>query len=115
MIKLDTAFVTTDTSVIGGVQTVASTDTLRVSYVELNLIGGSVMAMVERGTLIDSVFTPNMFKLRIELHADGNFSSTDGSWKGSVPAAVVAGFVQQLRGAFEAFVLGAGAVTGTAS
>lgn len=130
MIRLDTAFITAVTSVFNGVTSTTTTDTLRVSYAELDLIGGNVMAMVERGYVTPAVtasaegvtpvvaaapatFVATLPKLRIQLSADGKFSSTDGSWAGTIDPAVSAGFVASLRAGFEAFVLGSGAVTGT--
>lgn len=113
MIKLDATFITTATTIMNGVTTTAITDTLRIAYVELDFNSGSVMALVERGTLVNSVFVPNMDRLRIQLNPDGTFSSTDGTWKGAVPPAVVQGFIAQLAGAFQSFILGAGAITGT--
>ena len=115
MIKLDAAFITAATSVFNGVTTTTTTDTLRVSYAELDLVGGSIMAMVERGTISGSpsAFTPNMSKLRIQLNGNGTFSSQDGSWQGKVDPAVVQAFVAALTTALQTFVLGAGVVTGT--
>lgn len=114
MIRLDAIYVTAVTSVFNGVTSTATTDTLRVSYAELDLVGGNVMAMVQRGTVVNDVFTANMPQLRIQLNADGTFASQDGSWAGSIPVEVAQGFVQGLTSAFQAFVLGSGAVTGTA-
>jgi len=54
-----------------------------------------------------------MPKLRIQLNADGTFSSQDGSWQGKVDPAVVQAFVAALTTALQTFVLGAGVVTGT--
>ena len=115
MIKLDTAFITTATSVMYGVTSVVITDTMRVSYVEIDFTSGSVMAMVERGTMVGSpaVFTPNMEKLRVQLNADGTFASTNGALTGSIPVQIANGFLASLTAAFQAFVLGAGAVSGT--
>ena len=113
MIKLDAAYVTAVTSVFNGVTSTETTDTLRVSYAELDFVGGSFMAMVERGMVVNGLFTPNLSKLRIQLNAGGTFASTDGSWKGTVPVEAVQGFVTGLISAFQAFVLGAGVVTGT--
>ena len=115
MIKLAPAFITAATSVMDGVTTSETTDTLRVSYVEIDFTLVTVMAMVERGTLegSPSVFTPNMPTLRIQLNANGTFASTDGSWTGSIPVASAQAFVATLTAVFQAFILGAGAVTGT--
>jgi hypothetical protein len=90
------------------------------------------MAFVERGYVIPAIaasavgvtpvvaavpatFVPTLPKLRVQLNADGTFASTDGSWKGSVPAATAAAFVTALQNALEAFVLAAGLITGTAN
>jgi hypothetical protein len=113
MIKLDAHFVTTATTVMEGVTTTNITDTLRIAYVELDLNSGSVMAMLDRGTLVNGVFVTNQPKLRIQLNSDGTFASTDGAWTGTVPVGAVQGFLALLAGAFQSFVLGAGAVTGT--
>jgi len=123
---------------MNGVASTNVTDTLRISYAEINLVSGSVMAFIERGTVTPAVaavaasapgvtpvvaavaavpatFVANMPKLRVQLNADGTFASTDGSWKGSVPAATAAAFVTALQNALEAFVLAAGLITGTAN
>jgi hypothetical protein len=113
MIKLDAAYIKAVTSVFDGVTSTSITDTLEVSYAEIDFVVGNVMAMVQRGTVINGVFTPNLEQLRIQLNADGTFASTDGTWVGAIPAAVAAGFVAQLTAGFQAFILGAGKVTGT--
>src|ERR1035437_5090079 len=99
---------------MNGFVTNTVTDTLRVSYVEISFEAGSVMAMVQRGTMVDGKFVSNMSQLRIQLNADGSFSSQDGTWTGSVPPQVAAGFVGQLKAGFDAFILGAGRVDGKA-
>lgn len=115
MITLAPQYITSATRTFNGQTITNTTDTMRISYAELDLVGGSVMCMVERGTVIGGAFTPNMSKLRIQLNADGTFASTDGSWSGTVPVAVVQGFVSGLTSAFQQFVLGAGAVQGSVS
>jgi hypothetical protein len=71
MITLSPASITTTTAVFNEVSTVTTTDTLRVSYVELNLPAGSVVAMLDRGTMVDGIFTPNQPRLRVDVAADG--------------------------------------------
>ena len=130
MINLDPVSITTASATMNGVVTNTVTDTLRVSYVEISFEAGSVMAMVQRGTMVatpavdatdttpaipaGSEFVENMPQLRIQLNADGSFSSTNGVWAGSVPPQVAAGFVGQLKAGFDAFILGAGKVDGKA-
>ena len=111
-IKLDAAFVTTSTAVFNGVTTTTTTDVLQVSYVELGFVSGSVTAFVQKGTMVDGVFTPNMPQIRVDVSPDGTFHSSDGAWSGTIPnwAATLA----TLRAPFDGLLLGVGLVTGTA-
>jgi hypothetical protein len=112
MITLSPASITTTTAVFNEVSTVTTTDTLRVSYVELNLPAGSVVAMLDRGTMVDGVFTPNQPRLRVDVAADGTFRSNDGVWQGTLPNWSVA--LKALAASLDGLLLGSGLVTGTA-
>ena len=112
MISLDAASTTTASSTRGGQTVTATTDTLVVRYVELNLVEGSILAIIDRGTMANGVFVATDIPLWVDVHADGTFSSRDGAWKGTVATAgtIIAG----LKQAFDQFLLASGAVTGTA-
>ncbi len=111
MIKLDAAFITTDTTTMGEVTQVTATDTLQVSSVTIDLRAGELHATVLRGTLDQmGTFKPTMASLEILVKADGSFVSTDGSWSGAVAAAPA--LVAQLKATFDQFILLSGSVTG---
>ena len=111
MIKLNAASTTTNTSVFNSQTTTTVTDTLVIAYVELNLPAGSVVAMIQRGTVVNGLFTPNTSQLRIDVQSDGTFSSQDGSWSGTLPnwSASLAALSASLDG----LLLSAGLVSGT--
>lgn len=113
MITLSPASITTETSVFNGATTVKVTDTLLITYMELSFVAGSVMAMIERGTMVNGVFTPNQPKLRVEVQPDGTFASQDGTWFGTLSnwAATYAALAVN----FENLLLSSGLVTGTAA
>jgi hypothetical protein len=115
MIKLDPASVTTATSTRGGQTTTVVMDTLVVRYVEMNLVEGSILAIIDRGTVDPSTgaFVATDVPLWVDVRADGSFASRDGAWVGKVAAApqITAG----LKAAFDGFLLASGAVTGTAT
>ena len=111
MIKLSPASITTTTAVFNGVTSTTVTDTLVVSYVELNLPAGSVVAMLDRGTMVDGVFTPDQPRLRVDVQADGTFLSQDGAWSGTLPNWSVA--LKALASSLDGLLLSAGLVTGT--
>jgi hypothetical protein len=112
MIKLDAASTTTNVATFNGKDTKTVTDTLVVSYVELNLPAGSVVAMLERGTMVDGVFTPDQPRLRVDVQADGTFLSQDGAWAGQLPNWPKA--LGALASSLDGLLLSAGLVTGTA-
>ena len=112
MIKLDPSFVTTIQTTMGGVTSIATADTLRVSYAELDLTNGNVMVMADQGALVNSVFIPSISRLRIQFNADGTFSSSDGSWSGSIDTSAL---VAQLKATLDQFILTSGKITGTAA
>ena len=112
MIKLDAASTTTSTSVFQGATTTTVTDTLFVSYVELGFESGSVVAMVQRGTMVNGIFTPNQSQLRINVNPDGTFASQDGTWSGTLPNWSVA--LKALAASLDGLLLSAGLVSGTA-
>ena len=112
MIKLDAASTTTSTSVFQGATTTTVTDTLFVSYVELGFESGSIVAMIQRGTVVDGVFTPKQPQLRVDVSADGTFRSNDGNWSGTLPN--WAATLKVIAGQFDGLLLSAGLVQGTA-
>ena len=112
MIKLDAASTTTSTSVFQGATTTTVTDTLFVSYVELGFGSGSIVAMIQRGTVVDGVFTPKQPQLRVDVSADGTFRSNDGNWSGTLPN--WAATLKAIAGQLDGLLLSAGLVSGTA-
>src|ERR1035441_5648710 len=114
MIHLDTASTTTASSTRGGKTVTVQTDTLVVRYVEMNLIEGSLLAIIDRGTMVGSpaVFTVTDVPLWVDVKPDGSFTSRDGAWAGTVSTAGT--IVQGLKAAFDGFLLAGGVVTGTA-
>ena len=112
MIKLDAASTTTSTSVFQGETKTTVTDTLFVSYVELGFESGSVVAMIQKGTVVDGVFTPNLPQIRVDVSPDGTFRSNDGVWLGTIPNWTAT--LAQLRAPFDGLLLGVGLVQGTA-
>ena len=112
MIHLDAASTTTSTSVFQGTTTTTVTDTLLVSYVELGFESGSIVAMIQRGTVVDGVFTPKQPQLRVDVSADGTFRSNDGNWSGTLPNWSVA--LKALAASLDGLLLSAGLVSGTA-
>ena len=112
MILLDTNSVTTSTSTRNGQTTTTTMDTLLVRYVEMNLVEGSILAIIDRGQVIDGAFVATDTPLWVDVRADGSFSSRDGVWTGKVDSApqITAG----LKAAFDGFLLASGAVNGKA-
>ena len=84
MIRLNDNFKTVSTDVFNGATTTKTTDTLRISYVELGFESGSVTAFIQKGTVVDGVFTENMPKIRVDIASDGSFRSNDGNWSGKI-------------------------------
>lgn len=113
MITLNAASITTNTSVFNSKPTVTVTDTLLISYMELNFPAGSVTAMIQRGTMVNGVFTPSQPQLRVNVNPDGTFASTDGQWTGTLPNWVATYAALALN--FENLLLSAGLVAGTAA
>ena len=111
MIKLDAASTTTSTAVFQGVTKTTVTDTLFVSYVELGFESGSVCAMIQKGTMVDGVFTPNMPQVRVDVAPDGSFHTSDGILAGTIPN--WAPTLASLRAPFDGLLLGVGLVQGT--
>jgi len=68
--------------------------------------------MLDRGTMVNNVFTPNQPRLRVDVAADGTFRSQDGQWSGTLPnwSASLAALSASLDG----LLLSAGLVSGTA-
>ena len=112
MIRLDATSTTTASSTRGGQTITTTTDTLVVRYVELNLIEGSILAIVDRGTMASGVFVSTDTPLWVDVRADGSFASRDGAWTGTVATAGT--IVQGLKAAFDGFLLAGGVVSGTA-
>jgi len=114
MITLSAASTTTIQDTFNGQVKTITTDTLFVSYAELSFASGSIMAIIQRGTMVGTppVFVPNMSPLRVQLNADGTFASTDGTWTGATTSAPA--LIASLKSTLDNFVLGAGKVTGTA-
>ena len=110
MILLNPESVTTATSTRNGQTTTTITDTLLVRYVELNLVSGDILAIIDRGTVVDGKFVANTDPLWVDVHADGSFMSRDGAWSGTVISA--SSIVSGLKQAFDGFLLASGAVTG---
>jgi hypothetical protein len=112
LIKLSAPFTTTTTSVFNSVTTTNTTDTLLISYVELGFASGSVCAMIQRGTVVNGVFTPNQPQLRVDVQSDGTFRSQDGTWQGTLPTWSAA--LTALASSLDGLLLSAGLVQGTA-
>ena len=112
MIHLDTASTTTASSTRGGKTVTVQTDTLVVRYVEMNLIEGSILAIIDRGQVVDGKFVSTDVPLWVDVKPDGSFTSRDGAWAGTVSTAGT--IVQGLKAAFDGFLLAGGVVTGTA-
>jgi hypothetical protein len=110
MITLDAASQTTYSSTRNGKTATETVDTLIVRYVELNLVEGSILAIIDRGTMVEGKFVTGDTSLWVDVHPDGSFSSRDGAWVGNVASAgqITAG----LKAAFDGFLLASGAVTG---
>jgi hypothetical protein len=113
MITLGTPYITTTTSTLGGQTNTSITDTLFVSYVEINFNPASIRAKIQRGTKVNGVFTPNIPDVWVNVNPDGSFTSTDGSFQGATGALNVAALSAGLTAAFDGAILGSGAVTGS--
>jgi hypothetical protein len=139
LIKLDAASQTTYSSARNGVTITEIVDTLIVRYVELNLVEGSILAIIDRGTMVTTPEVPAVeasapgvtpvvlahavipahtdfvagdTPLWVDVRPDGSFSSRYGAWVGNVQTA--GAIVGGLKQAFDGFLLASGAVTGTA-
>jgi hypothetical protein len=113
MITLSTPYVTTTTSTLGGQTNTSVTDTLFVSYVEINFSPASIRAKIQRGTRVAGIFTQNISDVWVTVNADGSFTSSDGSFQGPAGALSVAALVSGLSTAFDGTILASGAITGT--
>lgn len=111
MITLATQDQTTLTTVFNGVTTTTLTDTLFVSYIEINFESGTVSAFIQKGTIVNGDFVCNLPKIRVNVNPDGTFSSSDGQWTGTIPnwSPTLAALASPLDG----LVTGAGLVSGT--
>ena len=111
MITLNTPDVTTIQSngPSGSVTTI--TNTLFVSSVTLDMTTGAIYATIQRGALLNGIFTPNFPTLQVTVNPDGSFISQDGTWSGSV-GAIAASLVASLKTQFDQFILASGAVSG---
>ena len=111
MIALATQDQTTSTTVFNGVTTTSQTDTLFVSYIEINFESGTVSAFIQKGTVVNGAFVCNLPKIRVNVNPDGTFSSSDGLWTGAIPnwSPTLAALAAPLDG----LVVGAGLVAGT--
>ncbi len=87
------------------------TDTLYVREVRLDFASGAMYATIDRGTVVNGVFTQNYPSVEIVVNPDGSFISNDKKWQGTLTTAPA--FVAQLKGQFDQFVLAAGLVQGT--
>jgi hypothetical protein len=120
MISLAPQYVTSVTSTFNGVATTATTDTMKVSYIEIDFNRGTLRAKIQRGTIVypdgfpsvEAVFTPNMKELWVNVAADGSFTSQDGSWVGAAGALNIAAMLNGLTLALDGALLASGAVQG---
>jgi hypothetical protein len=127
MISLASNSITATQSTRNGVTTTSIVDTLLVRYVEIQLAEGSILAIIDRGQMVDVPAIPATDKtpevpatkkfvatdtpLWVDVRPDGTFVSRDGAWTGNVASAsqITAG----LKQAFDGFLMASGAVTGT--
>ena len=85
MIQLGVEDITSTTKVFNGTTITDVTDTIFVSYIEISFANGTVTAMIQRGTMVNGVFTVNYPHLRVDVAPDGTFQSQDGLWSGTIP------------------------------
>ena len=111
MIALSMQDQTTSTTVFNGQTTTTLTDTVFVSYIEINFESGTVSAFIQKGTIVNGDFVCNLPKIRVNVNPDGTFSSSDGQWTGTIPnwSPTLAALASPLDG----LVTGAGLVSGT--
>ena len=69
--------------------------------------------MVQQGTVVLGVFTPNQPQRRLDVRPDGTFTSQDGAWSGTLPGWTAA--VAALSLSLDGLLLGSGVVTGVAA
>lgn len=108
MVKLDAPFITTVQKTGPGVSETATTDTLCITSVTIDLLTGAMYAVIKRGT--GTPFAENMDALELTVNPDGSFLSTDGTWSGNVASAPA--LVAALKVQFDKFILASGKVTG---
>lgn len=85
MITLAAQDITSTAKMFNGTTLTTVTDTLFVSYIEINFASGTVVAMIQRGTMVNGVFTVNYPTMRVDVAPDGTFQSQDGLWSGTIP------------------------------
>jgi hypothetical protein len=123
MITLNTPYVTTvQTAMNGQVQT-DTTDTLLVSYVEVNFTSLAigiipaikVRAKLQRGTVVAGVFVSNYPEVWVTVFSDGSFTSTDNPpYAGKAGSLNIGALLSGLASIFDGAVLSSGEVQGTA-
>lgn len=105
MIKLPILITTQQTLVDGTVQDTVVTDTLYVSSVRIDFNTGALYATVQRGTVVNGVFTSNFATLNIVVNPDGSFVS-DGAFSGTPGTVSVSALVQSLSAQFDGMLNG---------
>lgn len=87
------------------------TDTLYVREVRLDFSTGAMYATIDRGTVVNGVFTQNYPSVQVIVNPDGSFLSDDGKWSGALQSAPI--MIAQLKQQFDQFILASGSVSGT--
>jgi hypothetical protein len=92
-----------------GVSVATVTDVLNVSYTEQGFDSGSLVIMLQNGTIIDGTFTANMPQVRVDVSSDGSYRTSDGrsgtfpNWKAALAS---------LRAPLDGLLLSAGLASG---
>ena len=113
MITLNSVSIVTTAVTLNAITSTTTTDTLVISYVELSPPLGNAVVMVQQGTVVASVFTPNQPQRRLDVSPEGSFRSQDGAWSGTLPGWAPA--VAALSLSLDGLLLGSGVVSGTAA
>ena len=113
MITLSTPYVTTTTATIAGQTQTSVTDTLFVSYVEINFTPAAIRAKIQRGHADSTGFTANLSDVWVIVNPDGSFNSSDGSFSGAAGSLNVTALIAGLTAAFDGAILASGVVQGT--
>ena len=113
MITFDAVSIVTTAVTLNAITSTTTTDTLVISYVELSPPLGNAVVMVQQGSVVLGVFTPNQPQRRLDVRPDGTFTSQDGAWSGTLPGWTAA--VAALSLSLDGLLLGSGVVTGTAA